>query len=121
MTTTGANFTNHSHPKETKTDFDKLTVAEARQLFGMASAFLGNAPAPKDGGPAFPVPEQNRLSDGTYCNEGMSLRDWLAGQALTGVLAGYWSNADACGFSPRDFAETAYEQADAMIAARGQA
>ena len=33
------------------------------------------------GGPAFPVPEANRLSDGTYCNEGMTLRDWFAGQA----------------------------------------
>ena len=51
------------------------------------------------GGPAFPVPEANRLSDGTYCNEGMTLRDYAAihGQGLpdncTHSYAGHF-NAD---------------------------
>ena len=31
----------------------------------------------KDGGPAFPL----------YEEDGMSLRDWFAGQALAGILA----------------------------------
>lgn len=33
-----------------------------------------------DGGPAFPAPRENR-------SEGMSLRDWFAGQALAGQSA----------------------------------
>ena len=35
-----------------------------------------------DGGPAFPRP--SNLDD---AQEGMSLRDWFAGQALTGLIA----------------------------------
>ncbi len=35
----------------------------------------------QDGGPAFPVPQQ-------YDEQGMTLRDWFAGQALPGVIAG---------------------------------
>lgn len=76
-----------------------------------------------DGGSAFPVPEENRLSDGTYCNEGMSLRDWFAGQALAGITAGLCSDTshgnrafDRVGFSHA--AQDAYKLADAMIAAR---
>jgi hypothetical protein len=48
--------------------------------------------------------------------DGMTLRDWFAGQALTGLIAhpngpaGQW----------KDAAEQAYEAADAMIEARGE-
>ena len=66
-----------------------------------------------DGGPAYPVPEENRLSDGSYCNEGMSLRDWFAGQVIASVKA--WHPADKQGKSA---AVIAYEIADAMLAAR---
>ena len=72
-----------------------------------------------DGGTAFPVPEENRLSDGTYCNEGMSLRDWFAGQALAGITASLCSDVSYGGrvwFSQT--AQDAYKLADAMIAAR---
>jgi len=51
----------------------------------------------KDGGPAFPIPPidngpGNIKSQPHY---GMSLRDWFAGMALQGILAGrYWEVAE---------------------------
>lgn len=67
-----------------------------------------------DGGPAFPnsVPRW----DGTGFPEGMSLRDWFAGQALA-VLA----NADLRPGSDAEVAHLAmrlYRVADAMLVAR---
>lgn len=57
-----------------------------------------------DGGPAFPGENE------VHFFEGMSLRDWFAGQAMAGVLANEgWS---------RDIATIAYATADAMLAAR---
>jgi hypothetical protein len=76
--------------------------------------------AVKDGGPAFP--RAGFWSDGGPCatdtqpQGGMSLRDWFAGQALAGLLAGS-PDAD-CG--PKGYAADAYGMADAMIAARGE-
>ena len=73
-----------------------------------------------DGGPAFP---QNDLS--TYNmgpaeknNGGMTLRDWFAGQALAGFMAGYFANPDNGDLENDEIAMFVYEQADAMIAAR---
>lgn len=60
-----------------------------------------------DGGPAFPV-EVN------YRNLGMSLRDWFAGQALAGSLAG----EPGSHLIPERLAPDCYAFADAMIAAR---
>ncbi|MDH0869715.1 hypothetical protein [Agrobacterium pusense] len=79
-----------------------------------------------DGGSAFPVPEENRLSDGTYCNEGMSLRDYFAGQALAGIYASrdlqhailHDQGKAGSGEFDTCMAKQAYSQADAMIAAR---
>jgi hypothetical protein len=69
----------------------------------------------EDGGPAFP-----RGPIGEDCNkpyghqQGMSLRDYFAGQALE------WSgNSEWFSQNPKHFAERAYKMADAMIAARG--
>ena len=59
-----------------------------------------------DGGPAFP------MAEGDW--SGMSLRDWFAGQALAGLMAGYQSGPmgiDAC-------AQVAIDTADAMLRAR---
>jgi len=62
-----------------------------------------------NGGPAFPV-------EGFEKDEGMSLRDYFAGQALIGIVAhnnglgGIWEKA----------AEHAYRAADAMIEARDE-
>ena len=66
-----------------------------------------------DGGPAFPAAiGYNDLQ------VGMSLRDWFAGQALTGLLAGYYANPDSGGLGSEEIARFVYRQADAMIAAR---
>lgn len=67
----------------------------------------------EDGGPAFPCPID---ADGGWYNKeanGMSLRDWFAGQALVGTLAFPQFQGS---FS--DNAEDCYKWADAMIAAR---
>lgn len=56
----------------------------------------------KDGGPAFPT--------GTFADEGMSLRDWFAGQAL--------ASGQCEGDCPDSLAELCYRIADAMLKAR---
>jgi len=70
-----------------------------------------------DGGPAFPrSPHTGDPSD-----DGMTLRDWFAGQALAGVM----STAEGLGrveaAARSELLETAtliYEMADAMLKAR---
>ena len=75
-----------------------------------------------DGGPAFPAPMFTRQADGQpMCPQefglgGMSLRDWLAGQALVGMLQNY--TTQKFGVGEETCARGAYEFADAMIAAR---
>lgn len=69
-----------------------------------------------DGGPAFPRPMSElgptaNDHDAAMAQEGMSLRDHFAGQALLGMMADYEANATFV-------AEQAYIIADAMIAAR---
>ena len=65
-----------------------------------------------DGGPAFPRARSVRPDDER--NEGMTLRDYFAGQALIGLLGnGYPNNTDGA-----HYAKAAYHYADAMIAAR---
>ena len=69
--------------------------------------------ATNDGGPAFPVPDLHPGAVQVGSN-GMSLRDWFAGQALAGLMAGYQSGPMgiyAC-------AQVAIETADAMLRAR---
>lgn len=67
----------------------------------------------KDGGPAFPAP----AGVAHITEQGMSLRDWMAGMAMHGLFAaggGKVMTAD-------EWAAQAYTVADAMIEARGQA
>lgn len=72
----------------------------------------------KQGGSAFPA-EQHETQDGSWnttFEPGMSLRDWFAGQALSGMCQG-------CGWQGGDFekmASHAYEAADQMLARRDQ-
>jgi hypothetical protein len=90
-----------------------------------------SAPTNNDGGPAFPGEagedghgfykkqfgpngEQNWLA----LNQGMSLRDWFAGQALNGYLASWKDEVPSEFFKPEYVANTCYGFADAMIAAR---
>ena len=63
---------------------------------------------PNDGGPAFPCTDAKG-----FVSDGMSLRDYFAGQALAGLLA----------FPGKDFPSSvialgAYDVADAMLAER---
>lgn len=59
--------------------------------------------------PAFPA-HWNGLQP---AQQGMTLRDWFAGQALAGALAD--SSRDLYAY---EYAESAYEYADAMLKAR---
>lgn len=59
--------------------------------------------------PAFPVHPSVEHELG----EGMTLRDWFAGQALIGSMAGIAGE-------PYEFAEEAYAVADAMLAERAK-
>lgn len=66
-----------------------------------------------DGGPAFPVLDMND-------SEGMSLRDWLAGQALVGILAAD-PEFDFGTVPARDGVSiAAYLVADSMLRARSK-
>ena len=73
-----------------------------------------------DGGPAFPSPEtvvsqdQMPLQYSINAQDGMSLRDWFAGQALIGLMM----RADIGTVSYQERAEWADRQADAMLARR---
>lgn len=69
--------------------------------------------------PAFPVAflqgNNPHGADAAPGQEGMSLRDWFAGQALTGLLAGHERSG-----SPKDYAESAYLFAHAMLEVRNR-
>lgn len=70
------------------------------------------------GGPAFPQSDLSGYGMGPCAtqNQGMSLRDWFAGQALSGICASHGTYGLGNGVG--DNAARAYEQADAMLAAR---
>ena len=79
--------------------------------------------AQSDGGPAFPRP-YSQLASGeqVWEQDGMSLRDWFAGQALTGILAARFATENVGHTQGRvhldQATEAAYAIADAMLAAR---
>lgn len=78
-----------------------------------------------DGGPAFPV-EVTQDADGNYVGvqtspiagwcTGMSIRDWFAGMALSGLL----SNSESSQKAAVMFAADAYRVADAMLFERSK-
>ena len=63
---------------------------------------------PNDGGPAFPTMDNSEH----YRHMGLSLRDYFAAAALTGLLS-YYPNFDC-----DDYAADAYKLADEMLKAR---
>ena len=73
-----------------------------------------------DGGPAFPVPSVSWKEKGEDCvaigTRGMTLRDYFAGQAVSGLYA----DNNFTG-SHVDAAKCSYALADAMLAARKEA
>lgn len=62
-----------------------------------------------DGGQAFPM----AFACESEKHRGMSLRDWFAGQALTGLMALQFVRA-----SNEEFAKISYKTADAMLLER---
>lgn len=78
------------------------------------------------GGPAFPCPEL-RLDDGTgvvAACDGMTLRDYFAGQALIPFVGHCLDQAqekgDTAEIAAKRYARSAYFIADAMIAERNK-
>ncbi len=71
--------------------------------------------------PAFPVIAENGLG---HVSEGMSLRDWFAGQVLAGAMntPTYWSGhlEHSLKTTPEAVAERAFKIADALLAARAK-
>jgi hypothetical protein len=69
-----------------------------------------------DGGSAFPFSHEweNEAKGYTerFCSDGMSLRDWFAGQALP-IAIMHWPSKGV-----QDNARRAYQYADAMLEAR---
>ncbi len=65
----------------------------------------------QDGGPAFPLATSSGSNESV---NGMSLRDWFAGQALAGMCA----NPSCDSRSFRECAEYSYKHADEMLVAR---
>ena len=83
-----------------------------------------------NGGPAFPTKKVQRdsiergfgteLFDREIFYPGMSLRDWFAGKALTGLISEF-AHPGYLGFGPDNIPVTvsrAYQIADAMVAER---
>ncbi len=66
-----------------------------------------------DGGPVFPQRDLQPHEAGVFY-EGMSLRQWYAGQALIGTCL----HSDAYHWSPERIAERAHRIADALLKAR---
>ena len=69
-----------------------------------------------DGGPAFPQPVCD--VHGETMTQGMSLRDYFAGQSLVGIICFSHPDAPLTNYDPVRDARTAYEFADAMLQAR---
>jgi hypothetical protein len=87
----------------------------------------------KDGGPAFPCDEQIRDSMTYQPEPGLSIRDYFAAKAMAGMRSNsaFFGEMqdDAVSYSQRwisfdidlEIARLAYQQADAMLRARGAA
>jgi uncharacterized protein YodC (DUF2158 family) len=77
-----------------------------------------------DGGPAFPIPaiQHSRNADWQteYGHDGMTLRDWFAGQIAPAIWKQFNDDGTATEFPDwkTGVAIEAYRMADAMLAAR---
>lgn len=79
----------------------------------------------KTGGAAFPSGETyydgaGNLRGKNSLHEGMTLRDYFAGKAMSGILAHLENHMERfLDLHDEDIAKFAYRQADAMLKARG--
>lgn len=72
-----------------------------------------------NGGPAFPVREHYNESQGVYvqyASDGMTLRDYFAAKALSGLCA----DGSTAGTKAVDLVAECYQLADAMLAERAK-
>jgi hypothetical protein len=67
-----------------------------------------------DGGPAFPINANESADRCIYT--GMTLRDWFAGMAMQGLIAGTVKPETV--WTPDDLAESSYCMADIMLKER---
>ena len=73
-----------------------------------------------DGGPAFPGEKAMRFGQTNDCNEGMTLRDYFASKAISGMMGEIHSyGQDISPDTLENYAKSAYRLADALLAARG--
>lgn len=70
-----------------------------------------------DGGAVYPY-SNNSEKEYYWINKGMTLRDYFAGQALAGILAGSGDKTGFVDYDEKIVARSAWGMADAMIAAR---
>lgn len=68
-----------------------------------------------DGGPAYPQTMDHCRAAVMGIPQGMTLRDWFAGQVMAGLMAD--SEVD---MPPEEYAACAYRNADAMLKERNQ-
>lgn len=66
-----------------------------------------------EGGPAFPVIAENGMG---HVSDGMYLRDWFAGHALSALISS--RGMPMYEASQQDAAQQAYQLADALLAER---
>jgi hypothetical protein len=71
-----------------------------------------------DGGPAFPLQDWDECIQTHRTETGMALRDWFAGQALTGFTANPRMIDSRSTSTLEIVSEWSFEAADAMIKAR---
>lgn len=69
----------------------------------------------RDGGPAFPWTDS---PDKRETHQGMTLRDWFAGQALAGMLSAHIGDSPWPDRGP--LSSVAYSYADALLAERNK-
>jgi len=99
---------------------EKTGLTEPKQSLSQLRpiAEAGEVVTINDGGPAFPITE-----NGLQGYNGMSLRDWFAGQALAGSdISTVMAEALKAGATSDEFSQilsmSVYKIADAMLAAR---
>ena len=90
---------------------DDAETADRRVQF-MADK-LAEITTTNTGGPAFPTDSEGQIGPATYHFEGMTLRDYFAAAALTGIVA-----SPDCASSNEQIAKGAFTIADCMIAER---